>query len=770
MLEVPDFFLTPFERARKKQLLAQKAAREEVERHSKEAALFAKKQIGEEAVQDGHWFFGKRVASGAADSVDGDAVTTKAVEGVDAPYPAGDIIHFRGSLTPYEELTSNFGAFPLQPSAGQKHPLANFGTEQWGNVFGDATRLDVPKLSSSEVQIRHESLDWVIEQLKTSYGAAVEEGACRRLYDMLVSGERFEKLDEPELWVDKYRPLAITDLVGNVDVASYLANWMEKRKVDVDQMQVASSRKGKKKDKKPKRPKKRGRKNDLDDFIVDEDDDDGYWSSDGEMRGIPSTVLLVGPTGSGKTAMIEAVAAQLDYSILEINEGQKRDAKSVLNEIGEATVNHTLVTSGVPAATKTGANGGLANLFAAADKAIEKQIEPSLDVDMSDKDEPPAAKKSRLRKRTVVDSDSEVEAGAVPTNALELDSAAAAPTNAKTDGMEIDAVASSAPLNKRKLLARPAFTPADEESKQASAGQTLIVFDNIDIVFEEDKSFWNAIASMAERSKRPIVLTANSVDVFQQLPTSLGEATIVKETSKPSLDQLAAYANLVCVLEGVWVAKEELEGLVERCEFQIGRVLRVLELASLVSRNAMTSAPSHGQLDLAICKLDSELVDRDKLLQELGGVAMGCVLGATDGLLGMLAEISPKDDRVDVVERPDGGAQQEQSAIFDESQGEALQHQNAVENVEAETGNGVPMERLITDSPTRSATADDESVRVPRKQTTADAVHANILESYSKSCEILSDWDADVRTGLLFCSVLVSATERLWLVHKANLW
>ncbi len=53
-------------------------------------------------------------------------------------------------------------------------------------------------------------------------------------------------------------------------------------------------------------------------------------------------MLLVGPAGCGKTASVYALAERLGFNVLEVNASSKRNGKSVLSQLHEATQSHTL--------------------------------------------------------------------------------------------------------------------------------------------------------------------------------------------------------------------------------------------------------------------------------------------------------------------------------------------------------------------------------------------------------------------------------------------
>lgn len=83
-----------------------------------------------------------------------------------------------------------------------------------------------------------------------------------------------------------------------------------------------------------------------------------------------SSVLLVGPSGCGKTAAVYALAEELGYNVLEVNTSSRRNGKTVLSHLHEATQSHSLNNT-----TPTGATG-FNKLFFGGPKPAAKAEEP----------------------------------------------------------------------------------------------------------------------------------------------------------------------------------------------------------------------------------------------------------------------------------------------------------------------------------------------------------------------------------------------------------
>ena len=134
--------------------------------------------------------------------------------------------------------------------------------------------------------------------------------------------------------------------------------------------------------------------------------------------------------------------------------------------------------------------------------------------------------------------------------------------------------------------------PKDTQTKDA-AKNTLILFEEVDVLRGEDRGFMAALAQLVAGAKRPIVLTSNA----HSLP-SLIDAPLPTGTSgdglqlarvrfrSPSAADAAVYASLVAAAEGRRVSPGEIAAA---CESKSGDVRRALLSAQFAASNPRAS-------------------------------------------------------------------------------------------------------------------------------------------------------------------------------------
>ncbi|XP_053690073.1 enhanced level of genomic instability 1 [Sabethes cyaneus] len=124
--------------------------------------------------------------------------------------------------------------------------------------------------------------------------------------------QKFSSLNGEILFTEKYKPTCFEHILVNcqpaVALKKFLSAWKENRS-----------------------------SNQYD----SEDDFEGSNSSaSSNSTAICNHVVLIGPTGSGKTCNVYAVANEMNFNVLELNASSRRKGKIILQELQEATQSH----------------------------------------------------------------------------------------------------------------------------------------------------------------------------------------------------------------------------------------------------------------------------------------------------------------------------------------------------------------------------------------------------------------------------------------------
>uniref|UniRef100_A0ACD5XJ22 Uncharacterized protein n=1 Tax=Avena sativa TaxID=4498 RepID=A0ACD5XJ22_AVESA len=113
---------------------------------------------------------------------------------------------------------------------------------------------------------------------------------------------------------------------------------------------------------------------------------------------------------------------------------------------------------------------------------------------------------------------------------------------------------------------------SDEAPKQV-VNKTLILFEDVDTVFDEDRGFISTILKIAETTKWPIILTSNKKD--PSLPDLLDQ--LVLDFKYPSSGELLSHVDMICKSEGVNVAAPQLKYIINACLSDIRRATMLLQ-------------------------------------------------------------------------------------------------------------------------------------------------------------------------------------------------
>ncbi|XP_024451631.2 uncharacterized protein LOC7463160 isoform X5 [Populus trichocarpa] len=235
-----------------------------------------------------------------------------------------------------------------------------------------------------------------------------------------------------------------------------------------------------------------------------------------EGASLKNVLLITGPTGSGKSAAIYACAKEEGFKVLEVNASDYRNGALVKQRYGEALESHFLHWS-----QKT-------------------HVEPQ---------------SNNITKFS----------SALPDSKLTQD----------FYRKMVEVVPISDEDN--SLGATEATVKFDSNDSTIACGQGklkhLILFEDVDLAFTEDRGFVAAIQQIAEKAKGPVILTSNCEN--PDLPANLDRLEVCFVL--PSEKELLRLADMVCSAEKVNIQAHLLKQVVEYCQGDIRKTIMHLQ-------------------------------------------------------------------------------------------------------------------------------------------------------------------------------------------------
>lgn len=367
--------------------------------------------------------------------------------------------------------------------------------------------------------------------------------AVRSVYNNLpnVLGP-FDKNESDNLgWQQKYAPQNSADVLQTGREMHALKSWLQGLIVTSVKTQINIENQHTRMDDPVRRKKRRKIHAELDDFIVGSDDDTASMQdlndieannraahqspvhsvirdSSGDTKGArsPNVVMLSGPSGCGKSAAVYAVAKELGFDVFEINPGSRRSGKDVLDRVGNMTQNHLV--------HQTGDNSSsLQSTSKAYEPVVAEVISP---------------KQKSLQ--------------------------------SFFGGGKMGTPKSS----NHTAVTMPDVKPLHKPGKHLK--QSLILLEEVDILFEDDKQFWETILGLAFRSKRPIIMTCNDESLIPLQTLSLHA---ILRFQAPPADLATDYLLLVAAAEGHTLERPVVKRLYECCNRDLRATLAQLSFS-----------------------------------------------------------------------------------------------------------------------------------------------------------------------------------------------
>jgi len=432
---------------------------------------------------------------------------------LDAPLPTRETQHVRGPQTAFE---SNNVDTPFERRARGPIVSTNFGEPSTPSLAGLITcpqhspvssnqRPTPPPLPPSEILPEYLNQHPVFKLFSDTAG----------LLDV--------NQHSADLWVKKWAPRWAFHVLGNEVEALYLRDWLQASEINsfsgsADPSAASTPASSSQPKKKPppkrgtKRPKirrevgsrkaKKRRRRD-DDWVVHDDqvephpldnylDDSDAPLSDAsvcdefppeakapatklpplayfppDISNLSNTIILCGPSGSGKTAAVFACAAELDWEVFEVYPGiGKRSGAALETLIGQVGRNHLVTKQG------------------------RRHLSPALEKD-----------NALTRFLGVSGAKVPGEPGSVGG------------TSDGTDIPDIEAME----IASDDGLGVPAPPPQGDpppivesvQKLQAQAKQSLILLEEVDILYRDDVNFWPTVINIIRDCRRPVILTCN---------------------------------------------------------------------------------------------------------------------------------------------------------------------------------------------------------------------------------------------------------------------
>ncbi|KAI0103831.1 hypothetical protein GGR51DRAFT_243820 [Nemania sp. FL0031] len=329
-------------------------------------------------------------------------------------------------------------------------------------------------------------------------------------------------------WAQKYAPTSAGRVLQNGREAELLRDWLQTLKVQAVDTGASDNAP---KPKTTSGPRKKRRHKKLEGFIVSSDeesnemdeisDDESHWLVNGNLGDMKKTVvrsggtaerggklnrltnavLLSGPHGCGKSATVYAIAKELDFEVFEINSGSRRSGRDILERVGDMTRNHL----------------------------VNHQQKEESRADGTTDDE--VVKDLKSGKQGMMTSFFKPKSSQQKKEPQKMD---------QTPGAPVSVLQEKKPNRDQK--------------------QSLLLLEEVDVLYEEDKQFWATVISMMAQSKRPFIMTCNNESV---VPLQNLKLHGIFRFSPPPLDLAVDMLLLIAANEGHALERCGVEALYE---------------------------------------------------------------------------------------------------------------------------------------------------------------------------------------------------------------
>ncbi|XP_027738203.1 ATPase family AAA domain-containing protein 5 [Empidonax traillii] len=419
---------------------------------------------------------------------------------------------------------------------------------------------------------------------------------------------------EDMLWTEKYQPQDSSELVGNKKEIERLHSWLKEWKKRAD-LEEKRNQKGEKEDR------------DHEDSLSSLDFKDNRSDLEDETS-LCNTVLITGPPGVGKTAAVYACAQELGFKIFEVNASCQRSGRQILSQLREATQSHQVDKKGVNAHKPCFFNS------CSTAKSPKKMYSPKKVISPR---KPPLSPKGAGLKRNLTPK---TLANYFKISSKRKGSDGEVPAEGKNRGNTQNS------LEEKKDAQMKSVSKEEEHNRKSAT--SLILFEEVDIIFDEDAGFLGAIKTFMATAKRPVILTTNDPTFSLMFDGCFEEINF----RTPSLVNATSYLQTLCLAENLRTEGRDLAALVTTNNCDIRKCVLYLQFWARSGggclkekRLARHGGEETSEADDAIqSKSDDSKVDSspgaDAHLQEPPKCDTGCV----ETLLGLQNILLPSED------------------------------------------------------------------------------------------------------------------------------
>ncbi|XP_044044944.1 ATPase family AAA domain-containing protein 5b isoform X2 [Siniperca chuatsi] len=367
------------------------------------------------------------------------------------------------------------------------------------------------------------------------------ESYCQLLKtsDILQRDSSFEDV----LWTDKYSPQHSSEVIGNSASVKKLKRWLKKWKLRADCD-------GRRKMEERKQEDNRNDSWDCGDFQGE------AGAEDDTEEPLCNAMLITGPPGVGKTASVYACSQELGFKVFEVNCSSQRSGCHVLSQLKEATQSHLVEMSG-----KDPLKPAYFNNYSCTPKSET----------LPGKTVPPKNVTSTSKKRVAQNFGHSSRKG--KANPATVTLANYFKIKAKADHFHFCGLSpSEKPDSKKSGKSSPGCDQTVPPNKKTAT--SLILFEEVDVIFDDDVGFLAAIKTFMSTTKRPVILTTNDPSFRERFNCSLEE--VIFKT--PSAINVCSYLQLLGLAENVRLELDDVSSLLRLSRGDIRRCLLQLQL------------------------------------------------------------------------------------------------------------------------------------------------------------------------------------------------